>query len=154
MFGLAGDPTASNLMQTAKVFAGELQHAAEAVLGDAKKLTGLAESAAALEGADFSENAKVKEAEKLIADLKSATTAAEASKEAWDEVHGAASAGSGENSTAAEQYYPVMYFVDKEFKMVPSTCGGNTIGSPISAASKNSTAAEQYYPVMYFVDKE
>lgn len=29
------------------------------------------------------------------------------------------------------QYYPVMYFVDKEFKDVPMTCSGTVVGSPI-----------------------
>jgi hypothetical protein len=29
------------------------------------------------------------------------------------------------------QYYPLMYFVDKEFASVPTTCSGDLIGSPI-----------------------
>jgi hypothetical protein len=29
------------------------------------------------------------------------------------------------------QYYPLMYFVDKEFVNVPTTCNGDVIGSPI-----------------------
>merc|ERR1719440_918227 len=32
---------------------------------------------------------------------------------------------------AAKQYYPVMYFVDKEFEGVPSTCSGDIVAEPV-----------------------
>jgi len=32
---------------------------------------------------------------------------------------------------SSELYYPVMYFVDKDYKDVPSTCGGKSLGQPI-----------------------
>jgi hypothetical protein len=34
-------------------------------------------------------------------------------------------------SYGAELYYPVMYFVDKDYKDVASTCGGKSLGKPI-----------------------
>merc|ERR1740138_1494878 len=32
---------------------------------------------------------------------------------------------------AAKQYYPAMYFVDKEYDAVPSTCTGEVVGKPM-----------------------
>ena len=53
MFGQADDPTASNLMQSAIVFAGDLRHAAEAANAGQKKLETFAGELASLEGGDF-----------------------------------------------------------------------------------------------------
>jgi hypothetical protein len=38
---------------------------------------------------------------------------------------------SKENKGEGKQYYPIMYFVDKEYVNVPTTCSGDLIGSPI-----------------------
>jgi hypothetical protein len=42
-----------------------------------------------------------------------------------------ASFGSDEKSTHGNQYYSLMYFVDKAFANVPSTCSGTPVGQPI-----------------------
>lgn len=39
------------------------------------------------------------------------------------------------------QYYPIMYFVDKEFVNVPQTCNGDLIGSPIYFKNYHGCAA-------------
>merc|ERR1719399_438160 len=93
-------------MQTAKVSAGTLQHAAEAALGASKTLSGLADSAAGLDGADFKDNTKVKEAEKLIDDLEHGVAAAEAAKEAWDELHSAAAGAAPEDGNKIDASAP------------------------------------------------
>merc|ERR1719265_1900065 len=39
-----------------------------------------------------------------------------------------------------KQYRPIMYFVDKEFDNVPSTCGGDTVRKPMLAESADDCA--------------
>jgi len=40
-----------------------------------------------------------------------------------------------------DQYYPVMYFVDKDFEKVPTTCNGKLAGKPITGQDANGCAA-------------
>merc|ERR1719198_1478101 len=40
-----------------------------------------------------------------------------------------------------KQYYPIMYFVDKEFDEMPSTCGGDVLKKPIVAEGAQACAA-------------
>lgn len=138
VFGQAGDPTASNLMQSAKAFAGELQHAAEAASASQKKLETLAGEVSSLEGGDFKDEEHVKKAEKLTDDLETAIAEGEAKLEAGQELFSQATAPSG---AASSQYYPLMYFVDKEFDSVPSTCGGDVIGEPMVAENADACAS-------------
>merc|ERR1719424_12280 len=42
---------------------------------------------------------------------------------------------------ALDQYYPVMYFVDKAFEEMPTTCSGNLVANPIAGQSADSCAA-------------
>jgi len=46
-----------------------------------------------------------------------------------------------EDKSAIDQYYPVMYFVDKEFENVPTTCSGSRVGKPIVGESAWGCAA-------------
>merc|ERR1719188_15489 len=39
-------------------------------------------------------------------------------------------------SNATKLYKPVMYFVDKEYEAVPTTCGGTLLNSPILAETE------------------
>merc|ERR1719291_787644 len=48
---------------------------------------------------------------------------------------------SGDAAEAAKQYYNVMYFVDKEFQDVPSTCTGDAAAEPMVGASMDECAA-------------
>jgi len=151
VFGQAGDPTASDLMQSAKVSAGELQAAAKAATEAQKKLDTLAGEVSALEGGDFKDAKHVKKAEKLIDDLEEATEYAETTLEAgkelfsqvspgFEEAPGAVGAPAASGGSSA-QYYPLMYFVDKEFDSVPSTCGGDAIGEPMVAETADVCAS-------------
>merc|ERR1719399_477464 len=57
-----------------------------------------------------------------------------------DEVLALASPGP-DTSGAAKQYYPVMYFVDKAFADVPSTCSGDAVAEPIVSESRDGCAS-------------
>merc|ERR1719188_290616 len=121
-----GDMEASDLMQRAQVFAGELQHAANvAALED--KMTELSDSALGL-GTDFSDFATTQEAEQITNDMEEVTTQAVATTESLEEL--SAVAVPAEVNGSSTTYYSVMYFVDKTLESVPSTCGGHMISKP------------------------
>jgi hypothetical protein len=56
VFGEVGDLAAANLMHTAKVWAGEVAHACQALEGEAHELKTLSGKGAGMEGADFSKS--------------------------------------------------------------------------------------------------
>merc|ERR1719359_458490 len=62
-FGSAGDTVMSDLMQSAKVFAGDLQHSAEDANKVKEQLKVQLEEASGLDGADFTDPAEMKKAE-------------------------------------------------------------------------------------------
>merc|ERR1719171_1442614 len=126
-FGAVGDSGASGLMQDTKVFAGELEHKAEDADEAAKKLGSLAKDASGL--SDFTDPATVTKAERIMEDIDEAVAAGEAVTDQLDKLidTGLPDAKAG----AAKQYYPVMYFVDKEFEKVPSTCSGDIVAEPV-----------------------
>jgi len=128
-FGNVGDPAASDLMQSAKVFAGRLETAAnESGRLDIQMATLLTEEAG-LAGADLTDFAVSTQAEELIRNMEKATVDGEAKTEEMELL--AEAAVSGNLSGAAAQYYPVMYFVDQNKTDLPSTCSGDAAGSPM-----------------------
>merc|ERR1719198_925152 len=46
-----------------------------------------------------------------------------------------------EDSKVLKQYLNIMYFVDKEFKDVPSTCGGDMIKKPMQVSASGCAKA-------------
>lgn len=138
--GAAGDPAASDLMQSAKVWAGELLHAAEDGADFSDELTSAKDEGNDLKGEDFTDYEKGKAAENVIEILQKGTSKGEASLEElvgmFELAHPAAEA----EEDVAAQYYPVMHFVDKEFEEVPQTCGGDTLAKPILGKSKDECA--------------
>merc|ERR1719310_2148921 len=117
--GKVGDSAATAHLQEAKVWAGKLTAAAE-------------ESAKLSESVTDSEVAATATADGPVPAMEKATDAlikvtgeAEANEKslAKMEALGVAPEVSGDEKPG-DLYYPVMYFVDKEFKDVPSTCGG------------------------------
>jgi len=127
-FGAVGDSGAANLAQAMKVFAGKLEHQAEDADAAAKKLSGLAKDASGLK--DFTDPATVTKAERIMEGIDESVAAGEAVTDELDKLialadHADVKAG------AAKQYYPVMYFVDKEFDDVPSTCTGDMVAQPL-----------------------
>jgi hypothetical protein len=134
LFGSAGDPVASNLMQEAKVWAGTLEHAAEALTVNAKELDALLEKGKSLEGSDFTGRETVVEAEKVMNEMdKTAKAGAELYATAA-EVFKISTKGKG--APRFDEYYPLMYFVDKKYDSMPSTCGGTWDSKPIFGVSK------------------
>jgi len=136
-FGAVGDSGAGGLMQAAKQSAGTLVHKAEDADAVAKKLGGLV-SAAPKSG--FTDPATVTKAERTMEDIDETVAAAEVVEADLEKLVALASP-SPTNTGAAKQYYPVMYFVDKEFDSVPSTCSGDAVAEPIVDESQDGCAS-------------
>merc|ERR1719316_980507 len=125
-FGQVGDSGATGVAQNAKVFAGKLEAAAKAVDKIADELGSLAKTG---DLKDFTDPATVTKAERAMEDIDQASAEGEAATDELDKLLELAShkAVTG----AAKQYYPVMYFVDKEFTDVPQTCSGDVVAEPL-----------------------
>jgi len=140
-FGSAGDPVASDLIQSAKVFAGEVQHAGEDTTKISDEMEELHGKLSELKDADFTKQDNIKEAESLLDELEKKMTEGEKSLETTLDVLSLVKGeevtaeeeeeAEEEDSKALDQYKSIMYFVDKEFVEVPATCGGETIKKPI-----------------------
>jgi len=129
LLGNAGDVAASDLMQQAKVVAGELN----ATLVVASGVASAIEAKLALaQGAqpDSADIAAVQEAEAIEQNLiklaKDANDNAETLAELQREVSPSVSA-----EEVAPLYYKIMYFVDKKFEEAPTTCSGTLLDKPI-----------------------
>lgn len=140
--GAAGDPAAAALMQEAKVAAGELESAANTSTKIKDALTTATGEAAGMSGSLNGLEA-ISEAEALTRRLEKLAADAEDAVEDLDQRAAAASPGGPDFDNAAnatKQYYPVMYFVDKSFTEVPSTCTGKAVGQPMAAVSGDECA--------------
>jgi|Transcript_76533 hypothetical protein len=137
-FGAVGDSGASGLMQEAKQYAGTLEHAAEDAKAAADKLGSLAKESTLVK--DFTDPSAVTKAERVMEDIDQAVAEGEV---AADKLEKATSMASPEPTVpkAAEQYYPVMYFVDKEYESNPTTCSGASVGEPIVSESPDGCAS-------------
>jgi len=122
-FGRVGDPVASDLMQVTKAWAGKLEHAAEDALAAGKQLGTVIGKADKLSGAEFSKSSEVTLADELVVDMGAGVSATQKKVEVASELLGLATRGNGTTGRKAE-YYPLMYFVNKSFVDVPTTCGG------------------------------
>merc|ERR1719171_3257471 len=166
-FGSAGDPVASDLMQEAKVFAGDFQHTAEDTVKLGEKLEELKGKAEGMQEGDFSDFETIKEAEATIKEIKETSTEGEESLEKpldsfalcagkeieMDELEAEGEGkgkpekeepeGEGESkeSTVLKQYVNIMLLVDKEYKDVPSTCGGDMIKKPLQVTAEDCAKA-------------
>jgi hypothetical protein len=137
-FGAVGDSGATGLAQDAKVFAGTFEHKAEDADAAAGKLGSLAKDASGLK--DFTAPATVTKAERIMEDIDAATAAGELVTDELDALTALASP-SPTKKGAVKQYYPVMYFVDKEFESVPTTCSGAIVAEPIVGESEDGCAS-------------
>jgi len=136
-FGAVGDSSATGLAQAGKVWAGKLVHKAEDGEKVTAKLGSLAKSAAGLK--DFTDPATVTEAERIMEDMDQTIAEGEALSDELDKMIDLADHPKVADG-AANQYYPVMYFVDKEFDSVPSTCSGDIVGE-VMVGSEDSCAS-------------
>jgi hypothetical protein len=110
-------------LQAAKVFAGKLKHTAEAGQKLMEGLDTMLGGASALKGGD------VQSLEDMTSNLHETIEKAKALSDELEELQKEALPPRGPDS--AELYYPVMYFVDKQYSEAPSTCGGKALGKPI-----------------------
>eukprot|EP00929_Paragymnodinium_shiwhaense_P047541 TRINITY_DN2410_c0_g1_i1.p1 TRINITY_DN2410_c0_g1~~TRINITY_DN2410_c0_g1_i1.p1 ORF type:complete len:456 (-),score=173.18 TRINITY_DN2410_c0_g1_i1:121-1488(-) len=123
IFGKVGDSAATAHLQEAKVWAGKLTHAAADSAALAEKVTETEVEATGTSGGPAPAMEKATDA------LIGITGEAAASEKALAKMEAQGIAPEGGKS--GDLYYPVMYFVDKEFKEVPSTCGGPLAGEPL-----------------------
>jgi len=138
-FGAVGDSGATGLCQAAKQSAGTLVHKAEDAGEVADKLGGLIKDAAGLK--DFTDPATVTKAERVMEGIDETVAAGEVVTDQLDNLVNLASPDSKNTAGAAKQYYPVMYFVDKEFEKNPTTCSGDAVAEPIVGESEDGCAA-------------
>merc|ERR1719291_1137448 len=116
-------------MQSAKVFAGELEHASESATALDTEMSDLQTSAGGLKGADFTDFKKTKEADSLTDKLEEMATAGTEKTEQLEDFKAEAAPEAVGN--ASKSYYSIMYLVDKEFDEVPSTCDGDVSAKPL-----------------------
>jgi len=129
-YGQVGDTAASALAQAAKVHAGKLQEAADASATLSEEMVSLKEGA---NGVKVGSSASgVDEVEAMTASMQKATT--EADLKAQDTARLLLDATPDMiNATVnvTDMYSPVMYFVDKSYLEVPTTCSGVLLNSPM-----------------------
>jgi len=136
-FGVVGDSATTNLLQDAKVFAGDLLHTAEAAEKIAAELGDLSTQAKGI--TKFTEAKEVDKADRVVEDIEKTLEKGDKAVAELDKVKGLASAPTA-SANASKQYYPVMYFVDKAHAKAPQTCGGDTVAKPIVGADLDSCA--------------
>jgi len=137
-FGGVGDSGATGLMQKAKQSAGKLVHSAEDVEELSKELKELSKKAKAIK--NFKDSAEVTEAERIMENVDASvakSSAANAKLESQIELANP----SPDTKGAAEEYFPIMYFVDKKYESVPSTCSGDAVAEPIVGESPDGCAS-------------
>lgn len=123
-FGSAGDPAASDLFQKGKVAAGDAEKTADAALDVSKTLGELKEKVDGMEG-PFTKMDVVKEAEETIKKIDVQVNEGEAALSAAQDALAAITTKTEDD--VLKQYYPIMYFVDKEFADVPQSCSGDLL---------------------------
>lgn len=132
-FGKAGDSAASDLLQTAKVAAGEIEAVVRRGSDLDTTLTALLAQQAGI--AQAVSSAEIMKAEQLTRDIEDATGKAE---ELAKEMHGLLELTQRgtelATSSAIDEYYPLMYFVDQELEFESSTCSGVAAEKPIFAS--------------------
>jgi uncharacterized protein YukE len=127
-FGNVGDSGASNQGHAAMDFAGEVEHKAEEASKVADALGDLVKKSQAL--SDFTAPDTVTKAERTMEGIDETVAEGEAVDEELSELDELASPEKSQEG-AAKQYYPVMYFVDKEYVDVPQTCAGDMVAKPM-----------------------
>lgn len=127
--GSAGDPTASGLMQDAKIYAGELIHAAEDGVELLDNVKGEIPEEGKFEGKNMKDFKVVKEVEAAVRAMEEGTVEVELRTEELQSTldEAAPEADPERVAGSADQYVPLMTFVDKEFIAAPSTCGGDVV---------------------------
>eukprot|EP00747_Dinoflagellata_sp_TGD_P210824 gnl/TRDRNA2_/TRDRNA2_84066_c0_seq2.p1 gnl/TRDRNA2_/TRDRNA2_84066_c0~~gnl/TRDRNA2_/TRDRNA2_84066_c0_seq2.p1 ORF type:complete len:498 (+),score=128.28 gnl/TRDRNA2_/TRDRNA2_84066_c0_seq2:78-1496(+) len=139
VFSKVGDNDAGDLMQSAKVFAGKLASAERLASKDSAKLELLVEDAKKI--TNFNKPSELSKAENLMEDINEQLADAVASTETLDKTMAYAPSSRKVTEGAADQYMPIMYFVDAKEKDYPSTCTGDVIADPIVGDSMDGCAS-------------
>jgi len=138
--GNVGDPEASNLMQSAKVFAGELEAFYKEKAMASGELKDAKTAAKGLAGKDMAKFDVAKEADEVIEELKKTIAKGEDAAEATDEMVKLAMLEDEDAEGKAKLYRSLMYFVDKEVEG-PTTCNGEAVKKPMALLSEDECAA-------------
>jgi len=137
-FGGVGDAAAARLMQAAKESAGKLEHGAEDVDTLSTELKDLSKKAKGI--SNFKDAAEVTEAERIMENIDASVAKAAAATALLDKRIALASP-TNDKEGSAKEYYPIMYFVDKKYSTMPSTCGGALVNHPIVGESADGCAS-------------
>jgi len=137
IFGVGGDPAAGDLLQTAKVAAGEVERKHKALTDFKAKIGELVGKAEAL-GEVGDDAAKVKEADELSAAIQQTLKEGEAM---YKETEAMLYSDLDSSPASLNQYKPITYFVDRKEVDAPSTCSGSTLGIPVTGATVEECAA-------------
>jgi len=141
IFGKAGDPASSDLMQVAKVFAGELEETAVSAERVKDQLDGLVKKSAELdESGKFEKSDVVTSAERLMEKMDEGEEEGAKHRRELGKITKLAHPGE-EELGSAHQYYPVMYFVDKKYTETLTTCDGPLVDKPIVGESLDGCAS-------------
>jgi len=141
IFGQAGDPASSDLMQDAKVFAGVLAETAVDAGRISDDLFTLVSKSRDLEKKDsFEKSDIVTAAERIMEKVVEDEEEADKRITALGKVIKLAHPGHEELGSAM-QYYPMMYFVDKKYTETMTTCKGPMVDKPIVGESIDGCAS-------------
>lgn len=132
-FGAAGDPDISAMLQQAKAWAGQTLKAGQDGQDMAKSLKSAEDKVTtAFKGEDMSDYKALNKVESAIKALTKLVGEADSLLEANSEMWNSTQLPIGDKPADWDKtYYPIMYFVDKEFDDVPSTCSGELLGKPV-----------------------
>jgi len=130
LFGHAGDVGASQLMQTANEFSSELGKAADAASKISARMSSLNASANNVSTVDLTDGSKMKQVDGLLDAMGQANTQSAAAIEELETLAEAAP-NATDAANASSKYYPIMYFVDKSFLGMPTTCTGTAAEKPM-----------------------
>lgn len=128
-FGKVGDPVVGDLFQVAVAESSDAQNLAATGLALEAAQAGLISQAESLAPQDFSSFATANAADEAIEEIAKGKAAAE---KYLTSLNGTASdympfllASAPDSKDAAAQYYPIMYFIDKDYNTTTATCGGD-----------------------------
>lgn len=126
--GNAGDSDGAALCQDMKVYAGKLLEASSSAAAVEETLTGLKTEADGMTVTQATDS--VTKAEGVIEKIEMGITEGEEKSEELSALVAKAQP-TNETAAASKQYYHVMYFVDKAYDNLTTTCGGDTVGNPM-----------------------
>jgi len=148
-----GDSAASELMQSALKWAGQIEKEANVALDSASSIKQSSGFAKDLIGEDFSHPKRASQAEELMGSLKESSSAVKTQLETLGSIFNETTRGLAEGSSNLDSYSPLAKYVDEShfstfvqymspsYESYPSTCSGDWDGKPIFGVSRQDCAA-------------